>query len=197
MHVPGAKVKGRETGANLLNLAVWSLREQGLIEVEQLRPVESERVVVMGGRSFTRVRPLPGEALKLGGLEGVLLTKLRTRKPGEGLADRIVGALSDDDDWGVRGSLLELDLNSREPWATPAALCFGEAKSAGLLDVRGRLWRREIVVTDPDGVRALEPRDAEIVAARTRYRDREPELDGAVISDCFAALDWAHDPSPD
>ena len=70
MHVPGGRVPGRETGASLLDLAVWSLREQGLVEVEQIRPVAHERVVKMGGHSFSRVRAIGTAAI--GGLEGAL-----------------------------------------------------------------------------------------------------------------------------
>ena len=193
MHVPGAKVHARNTGGNLLLLAVWSLREQGLVEIDQLRRVEKEGLMVMGGRSFTRVRPLPGEAVRLGGLEGRLLTKMRTRKPG-GRIDRLARKLSKDDEWGLRESLGELDYDRWSPWGSVAAMCFAEAKSAGLVD-RGEKGRVEI--TDPEGVRALEARDAEIVEARRRHREREAELDEAVISDCFAALDWAHNPGND
>jgi hypothetical protein len=40
-----------DTAGNLLHIALWSLRDQGLMEFEQLRPVE-ERVRVLGGRPF-------------------------------------------------------------------------------------------------------------------------------------------------
>ncbi len=50
------------------------------------------------------------------------------------------------------------------------------------------------MISDPDGVKALSERDAEIVAARLRYREGQAELDRATTYDCFAALDWAHNP---
>ncbi len=193
MHVPGGRVKALDTGANLLNVAVWSLREQGLVEVEQLRPVEKERTVVMGGQSFSRVRPVAGEILELGGLEGALLTKLRVRAT-EGPRGGIGGwfeRLSGDDEWGLRKYLLALDLDANQPWSTVASYCLREAQEAELVDVEGR-FRKKLVVRDPEGIRKLEGRETEIATARKRYREREPDLDGAVISDCFAALDWAH-----
>ncbi len=134
MFVPGAKVHARNTGGNLLNFAVWSLQHQGLIEIEQLRPAQEEGMLVAGGRSFTRARPLPGEAAQLGGLEGALLTKMRTRDPQKGLGRKIARALSKDDEWGLRGSLAELDYDRWSPWGSVAGLCFAEAKSAGLVD---------------------------------------------------------------
>jgi hypothetical protein len=198
MHVPGAKVDGLETAGNLISIAVWSLREQKLVEVEQLRPVESERLTVMGGRSFARMRPLPGEAIRLGGLEGALLTRARQR-PEAGtlgkLDDALGKTLSGDDEWGLRGLVLALDLSQGSPWASVAEYCREEARAAGLIEVKGRLFKKP-VVTDPDALRALEPRDAKIVAGRDRFREREPELDGAVISDCIAAVSWAHQSSP-
>jgi hypothetical protein len=48
-------------------------------------------------------------------------------------------------------------------------------------------------VAGPD---TLAARDAEIVAARRAYREREPEVDAAVIGDCLHAVHWAHR-SPD
>ena len=50
--VPGGSTRAIDTAGNLLHIAMWSLREQGLIEFRQLRPVEEERVRVLGGRPF-------------------------------------------------------------------------------------------------------------------------------------------------
>ena len=37
--VPGGATTALDTAGNLLNIAIWSLRRQGLMEFEQLRPV--------------------------------------------------------------------------------------------------------------------------------------------------------------
>jgi hypothetical protein len=50
--VPGGSTRAIDTAGNLLHLAMWSLRRDGLMEFEQLRPVEEERVRVLGGRPF-------------------------------------------------------------------------------------------------------------------------------------------------
>ena len=173
MHVPGAKVAGIDTAANLLNLAIWSLREQGLVAVEQLRPVETEKVVVMGGHSFARLRPLDAHR-QLPGLEGALLAKAQETP-----------------DQGVRETVLALDLRDKAPWASVAGYCISEAQAAGLVEIKGKLIRKP-VIADSAAVEALAPRDAEIVAARTRYREQEGELDKATIADCIAAVSWAH-----
>jgi hypothetical protein len=36
----------------------------------------------------------------------------------------------------------------------------------------------------------VRPRNAEIAAAHEAYRAREPDLHGAVLADCVAALRW-------
>jgi hypothetical protein len=50
--VPGGSTRAIDTAGNLLHIAMWSLRRDGLMEFEQLRPVEEERVRVLGGRPF-------------------------------------------------------------------------------------------------------------------------------------------------
>jgi len=194
LKVPGATVDGLDTGANLLNLAIWSLREQGLVQVEQLRPVEDERVRVMGGQSFARVRAL-GKGEDLPGLEGALLAKAR-EEPADGMLARFSDRLSGDDEHGLRGLLLSLDMGGGAPWAGVAGYCFGEAQAAGLVEKQGRLFKKP-VITDPPAVDALRDLDAEIVATRKRYRREQEQLDHAVIADCVLALDWAHSSSAD
>jgi hypothetical protein len=195
--VPGAVVDGPDTADDLLNLAIWSLREQGLVEVEQIRPVEEERVQTLGGKSFVRVRPLPGEALKLGGLEGALLTKAR-EKPGESALGRLHEKLADlasvDDELGARNLILQLEIGGGSPWGRVAEICFNEAEAAGLVEKQGRIFKKP-VISDPAAVEALKERDAEIVAARTKYRSEQQELDHATIADCIHALHWAHSTS--
>jgi hypothetical protein len=193
MHVPGVVVDGIDMAANLLDIAVWSLREQGLVEVEQLRPVEPERVVTMGGKSFAAVRAL-GRGAELPGLEGALLAKIRER-PEEGALGRfddwLAKRLSGDDENGLRGHILHLGLSSTSPWGSVGNYCLDEARGAGLIEVQGRV-RKKMRIADQAGIDALEGRNDEIAAARTKYRERESELDGAVIGDCVAALHWAH-----
>jgi hypothetical protein len=198
LRVPGAKVAGPETAASLLTVAVWSLGKSGLIEAEQIRPVEEERAVTMGGKSFARVRPLPGEALRLGGLEGELLRKAREPES-EGLLgrldDKLAQALSGDDRQGLRGVVLSLGLDSGQPWTSVANHCRDQARAAGLVEVEGRL-RRKPVIADQAAVEALRPRDAEIAQSRRRYRESDaPELDQAVFADCVSAVWWAHSTS--
>jgi len=180
LRVPGASVDGLDTAGSLLNLAIWSLRQQGLVDVEQLRQVETERVTVMGGHSFARLRVLEGDPV-LAGLEGALLRKA-LEKP---------EALPGDDEDGVRGLVLALGLHDKAPWTSVAGYCFAEARDAGLVEVKGRMIRKP-AITDPAAVEELAPRNAEIAAARTDYREQEPDLDGAVLSDCLAAVSWAH-----
>jgi hypothetical protein len=148
----------------------------------------------MGGKSFSRVRALPGEAMTLHGLEGALLRKAR-ESPSEGLLgrfdDRLATALSGDDEAGLRGLVLSLNLNDGQPWVSVAEYCRDEARAAGLIELKGRVFKKP-VIADPDAVRALEERDAEIAAARVKYREKESELDEALISDCAAAVSWAH-----
>jgi hypothetical protein len=174
LRVPGAEVNGPDTAGNLLNVAIWSLREQQLIEVEQLRPLEDERVgAPLGGDSFARLRALD-RSVERPGLEGAVL-----------------GALRDASDPGdVRRVVLALDLDDRGPWNTVGNHCFAEAHAAGLLVAEGSVFRRP-VVADRAAVEELRERDAEIAAARRAYRAREAELDGCVVADCIIAVHWA------
>src|SRR5687767_13689288 len=54
VRVPGGSTTGLDTGGSLLDIALWNLRRQGLIEFEQVREVVDEPVRVLGGRSFSR-----------------------------------------------------------------------------------------------------------------------------------------------
>jgi hypothetical protein len=174
LRVPGARVNGPDTAGNLLNVAIWSLREQGQVEVEQLRPLETERAgAPLGGDSFARLRALGGGP-EQPGLEGALLGVLR-ESPERG---------------DVRAVVLGLDLDHNGPWNTVGNHCFGEAEAAELLAAEGSALRRP-VIADKAAVEALRERDAEIVAARGAYRESNAELDGAVVADCIHAVHWA------
>lgn len=177
--VPGATVDGPGTAGNLLNLGLWSLGEQGVIELEQVRPVQRESMVVLGGKSFARFAILDTTAHRAG-LEGALIAAAQRARP-----------LAVDRDDGLRSLLLALDLHDRGPWDTVIGHCFTEAARLGLVGSKGRVFRKTVAL-DPAGIEAFRERDAEIVAGRTEYRASHADLDGAVIADCFAALNWAH-----
>lgn len=193
MHVPGASVNGPDLAGNLLNLAIWNLCEHGRVEVQQLRPVEVEKVASMGGHSFARLTVLDWDT-KLPGLEGALLRAARANHGQRGLRridDAIAKLLSGDDENGVRGLVLALGINGPSPWNAVANHCCAEALAAGLIEIKGRLFPKPVIV-DSAAVEALRSVDAEIVALRTSYRQREPEIDAAVIGDCLHAVHWAH-----
>jgi len=167
--VPGGSTKAIDTGGNLLHIAMWNLRGRGLMEFEQLRPVEHERVRVLGGRPFSGHTLVDRDA-RLPGLEGALLDAARAAEPGD-----------------VRALVRALGLDDRGPWNTVCGHCFAEAHAAGLVEVRGRLFKK-VVFTDMAAVEALRERNDELRAARGEYLDAEPELTTAVITDCLRTV---------
>jgi hypothetical protein len=176
--VPGGATTGLDTAGNLLHIAMWSLRRRGLMEFEQLRAVEKERVRVLGGRSFSAFELLDASAAARG-LEGAVLDAAR----------RVDG-----DDRGVRPLVRALDLDNRSPWNTVCNHCFREAAAAGLVEVQGRLFPK-VVFTDMAAVESLRGRNDELRAARGAYLDAEPDLTGAVIADCLRTVADAYSPS--
>jgi hypothetical protein len=195
VRVPGGKVAGIDTAANLLDLAVWSLREQGLVDVQKLRPVESQRILTQGGRLFTRLRVLD-ERAELPGLEGSLLDAARKRRRAGSLRrvdDALGNILSRDDEDGLRRHVLAMNLNQGTPWTDVINRCRDEARDAGMIQLeRRRFARTPVIQVDAEELEALEARDAEIAAARSAYKEREAELDEAVLADCTAAILWSH-----
>jgi hypothetical protein len=175
--VPGGATTALDTAGNLLHIALWNLRRQGLMQFEQLRPVEEERVRILGGRPFSAFELLDRSA-RLRGLEGALLDA----------AGRVDG-----DDPSVRRLVRALDLDNRSPWNTVCNHCFAEAFAAGLVTAKGRLFRK-VVFTDIAAVESLRERNDELRAARGAYLDAEPELTGAVISDCLRTVADAYSP---
>jgi hypothetical protein len=178
VQVPGGSTTGIVTAGNLLHIALWDLRRRGLMEFEQLRPVEKEPVRVLGGKPFAACR-LVGPDTRLPGLEGALLRAGR----------RLAG----DDDQGVRRLVRALGLDDRSPWTTVCSHCFHEARAAGLVELKGRIFKK-IVISDPAAVEALRGRHDELRAARGQYLDAEPELTGAVIADCMRVVADAYNP---
>jgi hypothetical protein len=175
--VPGGSTRALDTAGNLLHIAMWSLRRERLMDFEQLRPVEEERVRVLGGRPFSAFELLDGGARRPG-LEGALLA---------------AAGRADGDDRGVRNLVRGLDLDNRSPWNTVCNHCFSEASAAGLVKVKGRLFQK-VVFADIAAVEALRERNDELRAARGAYLDAEPELTGAVMSDCLRTVADAYSP---
>jgi hypothetical protein len=191
VRVPGATVDGLGTAADLLNLAIWSLIRQGLAQVEQLRPVEKVTPGNSGGASFARFDFLD-DAARRSGIEGALLNAGHHIGAGDTLGERAARHFTHDDARSVRAIVWGLGLHSPSPWASVALLAQHEAQAAGLVGVRGFFARRPTVI-DAAGVETLRMRDAQIVAARTAYREQHGDLDAAVFGDCYAALLWSKD----
>ena len=183
VRVPGGSTTGLDTGGNLLHIAMWNLRRQGLMEFEQVREVEKERVTVLGGRSFARFKLLHDGAT-LRGLEGALLEAARSVERRDGRITKAFDRVSDEDQRGVRQLVRALDLDNRSPWGTVCSHCFAEASAANLVEAKGRLFRK-IVISNPAAVESLRERNDELRAARGDYLEAEPELTNAVISDCL------------
>ena len=182
LFVPGAEVDGPDTAGNLLNMAVWRLRDQDVVRIEQVRPYEVEKVGALRKPSFTCLE-ITDETVELPGLQGALL--------------RVLKAASDDEARGVRRLILSLDLHYKSPWTSAAGYCLGEARAAGVADLGGRRWHpvRRPVITDEAALAALRPKYEEISLARETYRQREEELDNAVLGDCLHGLFWSHSDS--
>jgi hypothetical protein len=191
--VPGGSTTGLDTGANLLHIAMWNLRRQGLMEFEQLRAVEDEPVRVFGGKSFARYR-LIDSTVRMAGLEGALLAAARSvDQDREGRIDKAIHRGSGDDDHGVRRMIRALDLDHRAPWRTVCSHCFQEARAAGLVGVKGRIFKK-VVITDPAALETLRPRHDELRAERGAYLEAEPELTKAAMSDCLRTVADAYNP---
>ena len=170
--VPGGSTKAIDTAGNLLHIAMWKLRRMRAMEFEQLRPFEEEYVRVLGGRSFSRFELLDS-TLTMPGLEGALL-RAATRVPPR-------------DEHGVRRLIRQLELDQKAPWNTICGHCFAEAHAAGLVEIKGRVFKK-VVFTDMAAVEALRERNDELRAARGEDLDAEPELTTAVIGDCLRTV---------
>jgi len=172
-------VDGPTTAGNLLNVAIWRLGDQDVVEIEQLRPYEVEKVGPFRGPSFTRLT-IVDESVALSGLQGALL--------------RVLKAEPAEDERAVRRVLALLDLDWRSPWTAAAGYCLAEARAAGVADLGGRGWHpiRTPEITDSAAHEALRPGHEEIGAARAAYRAAHEELDNAVLADCLHALYWSH-----
>jgi hypothetical protein len=109
--VPGGQTTALDTAGNLLHTALWNLRRQGVFDFEQLRPVEVEQVVVLGGRSFSSFEFRdPGQDLR--GLEGALIMAARDVASGGGFADRQIDRVTGEDGHGVRRLVTAMPLHN-------------------------------------------------------------------------------------
>jgi hypothetical protein len=188
--VPGGATRALDTAANLLHTAIWNLRRQGVLELEQLRPVEEEPVLFLGGRSFCRF-DFSDPGYDSPGLEGALVKAARTVGPSERFLDKAVDRLSHEDDYGIRRLVLALELKDRFPWDTVVGHCLAEAAAAGLVRQKG--WLLKVVeILDLPAIQSLREQSDELRAARRADMEREPELHNAVIADCLQAIHWAY-----
>lgn len=188
-------VAGLVGGGNLLHNAIWDLQNQGILEVEQVRPVVKENFVVLGGKSFSRFTVLDPQAERPG-LEGALLRSARELAEPDNWLSRKIQAATGEDDTGTRRLVLALHLNSKHPWDSVARFCLDEAVAAGLLriDKKGLFSRKKIAIADEAAVEALRAANDEIRAARLADFEDHKDWHDAVLSDCIAALDWAYNP---
>lgn len=191
--VPGGATTAIDTAGNLLHIALWNLRRQGLMEFVQLRPVEKERVTVLGGRSFTRFELLD-ESAELPGLEGALLDAARAVARTDARIARAIDRLTNEDQRGVRLLVRALELDNRSPWDSVCNHCFAEASAAGLVNAKGRFFRK-VVISDPAAVEALREQGDQLRTARGAYLEAEPELTSAAMADCLHAVSAAYNPS--
>jgi hypothetical protein len=188
--VPGGQTTALDTAGNLLHTALWNLRRQGVFDFEQLRPVEVEQVVVLGGRSFSSFEFRdPGQDLR--GLEGALIMAARDVASGGGFADRQIDRVTGEDGHGVRRLVTAMPLHNMAPWATVVGYCFAEAEAAGLVEHKGWAIKR-VAITDPPAIESLRARNDELRATRAADMEREPELHNAVIADCLHAIKNAY-----
>jgi hypothetical protein len=177
--VPGGETTALDTAGSLLHIALWNLRRRGLMEFEQIREVSDEPVRILGGRSFSRYE-LRDSTVRMPGLEGALL--------------RAAGEVRSEDEHGLRRLIRQLDLGERSPWSSVCGHCFAEAHAAGLVEVKGRLFKR-VVFTDLPAVESLRGHHDTLRAARGDYMTAEPELSNAVASDCLRAVLDAYSPN--
>ena len=198
--VSGARVLGPETAANLLSLAVWSLREQGIVRVDpRVAAAEgrlASRVSVLGGRSRAHLDLLDPTARRPG-LEGKLLEAVaRERAPGslKRVGQSVAAKARGEQTGGLREDLLAIGFDTNQPWVTVANRCRDEAVDAGVIAVEGRL-RKRIVIANAAALADIERSYEELVGRRDRFRAAEPELNDAVDADCAGVLGLAHESS--
>jgi hypothetical protein len=184
--VPGGVAGALDAGSSLLHIALWALRRDRVLDLEQLRPIEDEPVRVFGGRSFTRFTLLDRTARRAG-LEGALIQAAATVEPAERWHDKKIAQAGKEDDYGLRLLIRALDLDNRGPWKTVCNHCYAEAHAAGLVGLKGRLFNK-LVYTDVAAVEALRKRHDELRAARSAYMDEQAELSTAVATDCLRTI---------
>jgi hypothetical protein len=187
--VPGGETTALDTAANLLHTALWNLHRQGAIDFHQVRPVEKENVRVLGGRSFARFE-FRDPGVELRGLEGAVLRAARAVEPHEGLIDKGIEKVTDEEPFGMRRLVRAMNLRHQAPWTTVTDHCLVEAAAAGLVERKGWLIK-SVVITDPPAIESLRERNDELRAARKADMERDFDVHHAVIADCLYAVNDA------
>jgi hypothetical protein len=98
--------------------------------------------------------------------------------------------MSGEDEFGLRGAVLALNLHSRHPWTTVAEICLAELRGVGLAKYRDD-DRNKPTVINPAAFVQYRDRQAELAQQRADDRTAEPELGDAISRDCDAAIRWA------
>lgn len=191
--VPGQVVDGLDTAANLLCVGLWSLWRGGWITLDQLGPVRSADVMVLGGASFVRVTALTDALTRAwtpAGLEGALWTAVLRQREDEGRIPRMIRRASGEDRYGLRTTLLGLRF-PKQSWKLPLHRCRNDAIGRGLLELQGRWWNKRLNVPDMAAAKAQLPAYQRVAEARQAFRTEHADLDRAMLADCRATLDWA------
>jgi hypothetical protein len=167
VHVPtGGKVHTETLVEGLLHAALWSLREDGLAELELVRPAGSGRVVEMMGPSNVRVAMRPADRP---GLEGAFLDSYAKGDP------------------DLRAVIRRISAVGGYPWKWPAKRGAEEAIAAGIAERQGGLFRKR-PVANAAALAELEPRYEEVAAAWDAFKSTEEQLSAAIQEDCVAAI---------
>jgi predicted DNA-binding protein (MmcQ/YjbR family) len=159
----------------------------------------ADLVFKVGGKMFTVASTEPGEtkvSFKCTPEEFAQLVEQDGIKPADYVARYHWVTLLRWDalpDREIRRLVRALDLDNRSPWDTVCNHCFREAAAAGLVEAKGRLFRK-VVFTDMAAVESLRGQNDELRAARGAYLDAEPELTNAVIGDCLRTVADAYSP---
>lgn len=179
--VPGGSVTMDTAYGNLVHCALWDLQRNGLVDLEQIRPVRKETIRVLGGASNVIVHVRDRDTA-VAGAEGKVLDAARQLGPPTGKLARLAHRFSGDHDLGLRSLLTILSRDTNRPFLRISTPCYEQLAKAGLVAAEGKVLPK-IEIIDPAGVEALRPRFEELRAERRQYVDAHPDLTNAVIAD--------------